>query len=348
MMEIGMYKCMPISVFLNQMKNLSVMLLAVILFSCCSNPTEVPIHFKHVDQVLWIIDDLDNVIAHWEDLGFSQVLDLGMREARLSKANEEIKLRLALANLGGAQIVWVQPLNDHSLLSEFLESHGNGAMSLIHRIDGLDQQEKELDRLSKLGVDILEEFSISTGHGDLNYTLMDTRREGKYVLGFTFSDPILRMELMADNRHHMKINQYAFAIREAEGVSAYWAKLGFPEFDINHPVLGDTKYYGEIVDHELIQGWQKHGTVSYEWCIPVKPPIVYEDHINLHGEGIHHLAYSVSDMDAVLQDYAARGYTNTMGGTWGEKGKPGSGRYEYIGLEEAGGVTVELLWNYSE
>ena len=330
------------------MRNIHVMLLAVILFSCSSKPTGMPAHFKHVDQVLWVIDDLDNVIAHWEDLGFSQILDLGILKARLSKANEEIMLRMALANLGGAQVVWVQPLNDHSLLSEFLESHGNGAMSLIHRFDGPDQQERELDRLSILGVEILEELSISTGHGDLNYTLMDTQMEGKYVLGFTFSDPILRMDLTAENRHQMKINQYAFAIREAEGVSAYWAKLGFPEFDINHPVLGDTKYYGEIVDHELIQGWQRHGTVSYEWCIPVKPPIVYEDHINLHGEGIHHLAYSVSDMDEVLLDYAARGYVNTMGGTWGEEGKPGSGRYEYIGLEEAGGLTMELLWNYSE
>ena len=53
-------------------------------------------------------------------------------------------------------------------------------------------------------------------------------------------------------------------------------------------------------------------------------------------------------MDAVLQDYTARNYTNTMGGTWGEEGKPGSGRYEYIGLEQAGGLTVELLWNYIE
>ena len=26
--------------------------------------------------------------------------------------------------------------------------------------------------------------------------------------------------------------------------------------------------------------------------------------------------------------------------------KPGSGRYEYIDLENAGGVTMELLWNH--
>ena len=330
------------------MKHLSVILLTVLISACSSKTTETPAHLKHVDQVIWIVDDLDNVVAHWENLGFSQVLHLDTLEARLSKANEEIQLRLALANLGGAQIAWIQPLNDHSLFSDFLNSHGNAAMSLIHRFADVDQLDEELDRLSSLGVDILEQVSISTGQGDLNYTLMDTQEEGKYILGFTSGNPILRKELSAENRHQMKINQYAFAIREADEVSDFWAKLGFPEFEINHPVLGESMYYGEIVNHELIQGWQRHGTIAYEWCIPVKPPIVYEDHIKIHGEGIHHLAFSVNDMDVVLQDYTARGYINTMGGTWGEKGKPGSGRYEYIGLEQAGGLTVELLWNYTE
>ena len=330
------------------MKHLMIMLLSVLLAGCSSITKEVPAHLKKVDQVLWITDDLDNVIEHWQDLGFSQIKKLDTLEARLARSNETIRLRLALANLGGAHIAWIQPLDDHSVFAGFLKSYGNGAMSLVHRLGNNGQLQKELDRLSSLGVEILEQLSIQTGEGALNYILMDTRREGKYVLGFTQGDTAVWQDLTTENRHHMKINQYAFAIREAAPVSAYWAKMGFPEFAINHPVLGDTRYYGKLVDHELIQGWQRHGTVAYEWCIPVKPPIVYEDHIKLHGEGIHHLAFSVSDMDAVLEDYEARGYVNTMGGTWGEKGRPGSGRYEYIGLEEAGGVTMELLWNYTE
>lgn len=76
--------------------------------------------------------------------------------------------------------------------------------------------------------------------------------------------------------------------------------------------------------------------------------MVYEDHIQRHGEGIHHLAFMVKDMDKVIDDYTSRGFVVSMGGTWGEKGKPGSGRYEYIDLEKAGGLTMELLWSYSE
>jgi len=52
-------------------------------------------------------------------------------------------------------------------------------------------------------------------------------------------------------------------------------------------------------------------------------------------------------MDAVLKDYTEKGFSVSMGGTWGETGKSGSGRYEYIDMENGGGVTVELLWSYN-
>jgi methylmalonyl-CoA/ethylmalonyl-CoA epimerase len=158
----------------------------------------------------------------------------------------------------------------------------------------------------------------------------------------------MMQELSAENRHNLEINQYAFAINDAEAVSGYWHKIGQPEFQISYPELGNTHYYGKIVDHELIQGWQRQFDVAYEWCIPVKTPIVYDDHIKKHGEGIHHLAFTTGDMDNVMEDYRSRDYVVSMGGTWGEEGKPGSGRYEYIDLEDAGGVTMELLWNYRE
>jgi hypothetical protein len=332
------------------MKKLLVAFLGMVLLSCSERETELPEHLKIVDQVIWIVEDLDKVMNHWENLGFSQVQVLYSVKAISQRDVTETTIQLAKANLGSAEITWIQPVEGQSVFTEFLCCHGDGAMSLVHRMQNKEQLDTELKRLKDIQVEVLDDITIHTVHGDLFYTLMDTREEGKYSLGYTYgdADDVINRNLTSENRHNMKINQYAFAIRDAEPVSRYWEKIGFPEFQINHPELGDTRYYGEHVDHELIQGWQRHGTVSYEWCIPVKPPIVYEDHINLHGEGIHHLAFSVSDMDAVLQDYYARGYVNTMGGTWGEKGKPGSGRYEYIGLEEAGGLTMELLWNYPD
>jgi len=332
------------------MKNLSVIFLSVLLFSCSPQSSEIPDHFKHVDQVLWVIGDLHNTITHWKNLGFDQFLNLDTVDADLKTSGKKVKLKMAKANLGGSNITWIQPLEGESVLTEFHNSYGDGAMSLVHRMESKKALDDELSRLSKIGLNIREEIEIVTNKGDLYYVFMDSRDEGKYYLGYTYGDHGLKMmqELSSENFHNMKINQYAFAINDAEPVSEYWHKIGQPEFLINYPELGNTHYYGEVVDHELIQGWQRQFDIAYEWCIPVKTPIVYEDHIRKHGEGIHHLAFTVEDMDKVLEDYKSKGYVVSMGGTWGETGKPGSGRYEYIDLEDAGGVTMELLWSYKE
>ncbi|MGW8314100.1 MAG: VOC family protein [Bacteroidales bacterium] len=323
---------------------------AVVLFWGSVNGSSLPDAYKHVDQVIWVVSDVEKTMAGYADLGFTEVLDLGQVEVISKSSGQRQQVHLVCANLGGAHVNWIQPPEGNSVFNKFLDEYGDGAMSLVHRFATPDDMKQEVNRLNGLGINILEQITFKTERGDLNVVLMDTRKEGKYNLGFVSGEEgePLFSTLHADNRDGLKLNQYAFAIRDPEPVSAYWEKIGLPEFQINHPELGDPHYYGKTADHDLIQGWQRQGDIAYEWCIPVKPPIVYEDHIQLHGEGIHHLAFSVGDMDQVLADYTSRGYEVSMGGTWGEKGKPGSGRYEYIDLEKAGGVTMELLWNYRE
>ena len=331
----------------NAVKYLLMIAAMILLYACGPGTSNVTGHFNHVDQVIWIVDDLDNTIIAWNNLGFNQVVNQGTANAHFSKSGVDEQIKIAKANLGGANVTWIQPLGSESVLSEFHDAYGDGAMSLVHRMESRKTLKAELRRLSGLGVQIKEEIKISTEEGELYYVLADTFEKGKYYLGYTYGEDDLAImaDLRPDNLHEMQINQYAFAIRDPGAVSEYWHLLGQPEFIINDPVLGQTHYYGEIVDHKLIQGWQRDFDVDYEWCIPVKPPIVYDDHIKKHGEGIHHLAFMVSDMDKVLQDYTAKGFVVSMGGTWGEEGKPGSGRYEYIDLEKGGGLTMELLWS---
>jgi methylmalonyl-CoA/ethylmalonyl-CoA epimerase len=334
------------------MKYISFCILSFVLYSCGDKASEVPEHFKHVDQVLWVVNDLNKVIRHWSNLGFNQVVDMDTVNAELKKSGKTVKLKMAKANLGGANITWIQPLGGESVFNEFHTLYGNGAMSLVYRMANEKALLDELNRLSDIGLNVKEEINISTKSGNVNYVLIDTRDEGKYYLGYTLGDEGLKLmqKFSSGNQHDMQLNQYAFALLNdnVESVSAFWQKIGLPEFQINHPELGNKHYYNNPADHDLIQGWQRHGDIAYEWCIPVSTPIVYDDHIKKHGEGFHHLAFAVKDMDKVLNDYRSKGYVVSMGGTWGEEGKPGSGRYEYIDMEDAGGVTIELLWNYED
>ncbi len=332
------------------MKKLIPLLFCFFLFSFTEQKKEMPVCYKAVDQVIWVVADLQNVISQWEKLGFNQVVMLDDAEMKQVKSGKIARIKVALANLAGANILLIQPVKGESVFTKFHQSYGDGAMSLVHRLDNAEALQDELERLKGVGLDVYDEINIKTSQGNLHYYLMNSREEGKYYLGFVSGNEGLKMreKLTSANLHNMKINQYAFAISNPEPVSQFWHRIGLPEFQINHPELGGKHYYGKTVNHDLIQGWQRQGTIAYEWCIPVSTPIVYDDHIKKHGEGIHHLAFTVDNMNKVLDDFTSKSFVVSMGGTWGTEGKPGFGRYEYIDLEKAGGLTMELLWSYKE
>lgn len=332
------------------MKKLLVLTYMLALCSTGLKSAEVPKCYNKVDQVLWVVADIGNTVDTYRELGFSQFMDLGVVEIKSGTTKRKGKARLVCANLAGAQVSWIQPMEGESVFQEFHDAHGDAAMSLVHRFSSKQELKDEIERLDQLGIAVLDKITLESQVGKLSFVLLDTEQQGKYVLGFIYGDAGKKIHsaLSAWNRLELELNQYAFAIKDPQPVSDFWEQIGLPPLQISHPELGDPIYYGEPADHELIQGWQRHGSIAYEWCIPVRPPIVYEDHITKHGEGIHHLAFSVKDMDQVLEDYTSQGFVVSMGGTWGETGKPGSGRYEYIDLEEAGGLTMELLWNYKE
>jgi hypothetical protein len=50
-------------------------------------------------------------------------------------------------------------------------------------------------------------------------------------------------------------------------------------------------------------------------------------------------------MDAAIAALEKLGAPIVQSGGWGEKGRPGSGRFAYADTSAHGGVTIELLWN---
>lgn len=212
--------------------------MSLIFLPNINNVKKTPEHFKHVDQVIWVVADLDEVIERWKELGFKQIEILGNVTATTQK-NKQFDVRIAVANLGGAHITWIQPISGNSVFSDFHDSYGNGAMSLVHKLNSKARLQNELERLKEIGVEVLDKLSFLTPKGKLDLTFMDTQKEGKYILGYITEETSddIHAGLTAENRHNLKLNQYAFAINDPEDISKFWSKVGFPEFQINHPEL---------------------------------------------------------------------------------------------------------------
>jgi len=306
---------------------------------------EMPDYYTRVDRIVWVVSDLPGVMSDWRSLGFSNMNDHG-RSSITGPQNDQIEVHIASANLGGAAVTWIQPIDKNNAFSDFLEANGDGAFALLHRVPSVMEMENEIKRLGSLNVKPLLRGNVPTDEGPVNFVFMDTGIKGKYVLGL-ITGPNDLQGSTGTNQLGMKFSQYAFAISDPRPVSDFWAGIGFPEFEITHGETWGKEYYGKPTDFDMKLGWQRHGDIVYEWCIPLKGPTVYADHIKSHGEGIQHLGFTVDDMDEAISYFKNKGYKISMSGGWGDKGQPGSGRFAYVDTEKAGGETIELLWSYN-
>jgi len=325
---------------------------------------ETPELYGNVASVHWVVRDLDATKAAWARLGFRTVQDLGELEASGAWRGQSgtTRLRAATARIAGLDVLWLQPLDEQSAFAEFLARHGEGVFSLNYQAKSLAALEAEVSRLSSLGVGVLQRGELAFGAGTLNVVHMDTEPQGKYVLGIvhlsgppaggsgpTQAPPQSTGQEPANAgpgpAFPVKLAQYALVVESLQPVSDYWARLGFPPMEVTHPPLGERRYHGQPGQFDQKLGWHRHGTVTWEWIEPLQGPTVYADFLKTHGEGFHHLGLEVPDMDVATRAWQALGIPIVQSGTWGEKGKPGSGRFAYADTTAAGGVTIELLWN---
>lgn len=312
---------------------------------------EVPDFYKSVDRLIWVVEDIDQTLINLRKIGFTDLVDLGpgsMENTLFRGKTATGDYRVVSGRFGDVAVHWVQPYGGENAFAEFLKTHGSGVFSLMHRAPDLNAFKSEVDRMAGLDVGTLMEGSMDTQSGQIRFAFFDTEKKGKYVLGLLYlpggdEGPLA---VPSTNSSGRVVTQYAFAVKELEPVSEYWANLGFPAMEFTHGKLTNLKYRRRPADFDMRLGWQRHGNVVYEWIQSLRGPDVYLDHMKVHGEGFHHLAFGVDDMDKDLAWWKEKGYPESMSGGWGVEGKPGSGRFAYVDTQILGGTDVELLWNY--
>ncbi len=326
-------------------------LAAVVIVLCCPVAfAQLNECYKNVDQLIWVVRDIQKVENAWSRTGCLVVSERGTMKLDEGTSYQghpaSGEIRFVRANLAGARILWIQPISGTNAYSEFVAQRGDGVLALMHRISTSDALDREVGRLRTLGVQVLQKGVFPGSSARARYVLMDTYANGKYILGLIGADEA------PDNRLpescHLKLSQYAFVSGDMRSAAAYWKKLGFPDMSFTHGSLRDLQYRGQPGRFDQELGWQRHGTIVYEWIQVLKGPTVYEESLKAHGEGFHHLAFDVEDMDKAIAQWSGFGYQNVQSGAWGEHRQPGSGRFAYIDTEPIGGVIIELLWNFRE
>ena len=103
--------------------------------------------------------------------------------------------------------------------------------------------------------------------------------------------------------------------------------------------LAEVENYKDI----LQIGFLPIGNVDIELLEPTSDDGLNAEFLRDHGEGVHHLAFKVDDLDTAVAHAAAQGAKIILGPTEGARGK----RIVFLAGDEMGGTIIELLESVS-
>ncbi len=306
--------------------------------------------YRHVSEVGWVVKDLDRVVDYWENLGLKNIQRTGIQELPDIVYRGKItplSVKVASGNIGGVTIEWIQPVKGGGVYTEFLQKHGDGVHHLAFLVRSPQKLEEQIQYFKAKGVGLVQDGTWQATRSKGRFVYLDTGPKGG---GLTFElmyDPDAPPAGTVTNSQNeypfSKIVQYAILVRDVKKVSSFYEGLGFGGMPVDHNVSVNRNYRGQPGKFEMYLGWWHWGDVTFEWIQPLVGPSVYDEYLKAHGEGFHHLAFEVTDMDQAVELLKAKRAPVSQSGGW--ESPDSKGRFAYVDTEPYGGVTIELLWN---
>jgi catechol 2,3-dioxygenase-like lactoylglutathione lyase family enzyme len=138
--------------------------------------------------------------------------------------------------------------------------------------------------------------------------------------------------------------QVGLIVRDIEKSAEIYSQVfGLPRPDviITDPVdLARTTYRGEPTSARAKLAFFDMGQVSLELIEPVGGPSTWQEFLDAHGEGVHHIAFRIKGTDKVVAYLEGKGIEVVQQGYYT------GGMYTYVDSAPALGVVLELLENF--
>ncbi len=317
-----------------------------LLGSCAA---EIPGYYKTVNRVIWLVQDIDTVRPAWAALGLSDVKEYPNIDLVGEYHGKPTTIRVweITGHLRNLTVEMIQPAEGQlNAFNDFLGKHGDGIFSIVHEVSSRQAMDAEIQRMGSLGVGVLQQLTVQKQNEPVTFTYFDTEPQGKFVLGLVYKPEAVGSAPSSGTGE--TVTHLGIVVRNSDSVSAFWQKLGFSSFEMEHATpREDSRYRGKPLLLSFEVGFQHVDQFSYEWLVaPAIPPNVYADFLKLHQEGIQHLGMPVDDLEKAVAAYGKLGYRPWQSGAWGDVGKKNSGQYDYMDTDAVGGVSAELIHAY--
>ncbi len=134
------------------------------------------------------------------------------------------------------------------------------------------------------------------------------------------------------------LNQVGFVVRNLEAALVRYRPL-FGEFPVRmEHEFENMIFRGKPVAGQLNIAIAKSGDVEIELIEVVRGYTLHSEFLEQSGEGMHHLGFTVDDMDEMLAKAAQASFKPVCG-----ERIPGVADYEYLESEQHPGLVLEFL-----
>jgi catechol 2,3-dioxygenase-like lactoylglutathione lyase family enzyme len=140
------------------------------------------------------------------------------------------------------------------------------------------------------------------------------------------------------------ITQVAIVVRDIDKARNAWAHLlgvDVPEVSIAESNSSrPTLYKGNRSDAKAKLAFISMENIQIEIIQPLGGKSTWQEFLDNHGEGLHHIAFLVKDIDGMEKKFESMGNSTVQRGGWD------GGAYSYIDGSKNLGCILELLENY--
>ena len=135
------------------------------------------------------------------------------------------------------------------------------------------------------------------------------------------------------------VHQLGYVVADIDRTIRYYeSTLGIGPFSTPFEVdMGGAILRGKPIQAKIKVAFAQSGSVQIELIQPVEGENLYTEFLARHGDGIHHLAYTVDNMEATKADFAERGYQPIFYHDMVVM------EFAYYDTSEIGGLMTELL-----
>lgn len=141
------------------------------------------------------------------------------------------------------------------------------------------------------------------------------------------------------------VKQIAIVVRDLDAsVRAYWDLLSvgpWTSYTLTPESLTDMTYGGKPAEFSFRHAlaWKEH--TQFELVQPLEGPSIFADHLERHGEGLHHVGIYVPDQPKAMRELEVEGFRCLQSARG--FGAEGDGAFAYFETDHPLATIVEVI-----